>query len=90
MSEPLTIDALQRELAASEARITKTIHDDNEPHLTAIQTDRGEITERLDRIEQLLWHGERLAEVERRVIKLAEITGAADLAIPFPKPFASG
>ena len=63
MSEPLTLDQLTAVLAESERRITKTIHDDSEPHFTAIQNDLGKITDRLDRIEHTLWDGERVAFV---------------------------
>lgn len=41
---------------------------------------------RLDRIETLLWHGQRLEELERRVIRLAELAGDASLATPFRPP----
>ena len=44
---------------------------------------------RLDRIEALLWQGERIAEIERRVIRLAELAGDASLAVPFRPPLAA-
>ncbi len=47
------------------------------------------VEDRLDRIEDGLWHGQRLEEYERRIIKLAENTGSADLAIPFTRPIGS-
>ncbi|MFI5399160.1 MAG: hypothetical protein ACHQ9S_26820 [Candidatus Binatia bacterium] len=97
MPESLTLEALQRELAATEQRIvtetekrfTKKIDDATVPHFTAIQTDLGKITGRLDRIENILWDGQRVAEIERRVIKLAETVGRADLATPITRPLGS-
>lgn len=46
----------------------------------------GTVTKRLDGIEKLLWHGQRLEEIEHRVRQLAERTGNADLATPLPQP----
>ncbi|MFI5397696.1 MAG: hypothetical protein ACHQ9S_19340 [Candidatus Binatia bacterium] len=97
MSEPLTLDQLTAALAATEQRIitetekrlTKRIDDATVPHFTAIQTDLGRITSRLDRIENILWDGQRVAEIERRVIKLAETVGRADLATPITRPLGS-
>lgn len=45
------------------------------------------VDRRLDAIEQLLWHGERLTELEQRIRQLAERTGNADLATPLTRPF---
>jgi hypothetical protein len=38
---------------------------------------------------RLLWHGERLTELETRVRRLAERTGNADLAVPLARPLGS-
>lgn len=109
MPEPLTLDALKRELSASEERVTKTlrgeltravtaseerviknltkkIDDATIPHFTALSHDLDEITQRLTAIEKLLWQGQRLEEIELRLIRLAELTGNASLAVPFSKP----
>lgn len=69
--QPLTLD-----------RLESFIETYSQSHTNLVAT-LADHTKRLDRIEQLLWHGERLAEVERRVIKLADLAGAADLATPF-------
>ena len=76
--QPLTLDRFESFVEAY-----STNHADVIKHLDKIDGVLTDHTKRLDRIEQLLWHGERLAEVERRVIKLAELAGAADLATPF-------
>jgi hypothetical protein len=47
------------------------------------------VDRRLEAIEQLLWHGQRLSEIEDRFRKLAERTGNADLAAPLTRPFGS-
>ena len=44
---------------------------------------------RIGRIETLLWHGQRIEEIERRVIRLAELAGDASLAAPFRPPLAT-
>ena len=55
----------------------------NHAELVATLTDH---TKHLERIENILWDGERVNELERRVVKLAEIVGAADLASPLRRP----
>ncbi len=97
MPESLTLEVLQRELTATEQRIItetekrlkKKIDDATVPHFTAIQDDLGKITNRLDRIENILWDGQRVAEIEHRLIKLAETVGRADLATPITHPLGS-
>jgi len=79
MPEPITLEALQRELAGTEQRIitetekrfTKKIDDATVPHFTAIQNDLEKISDRLH---------------ERRIIKLAETVGRPDLATPITRP----
>jgi hypothetical protein len=89
MPTPLTVDILKRELRATEKRLAKKIDEATVPHFTALKTDLGTITDRLDAIEKLLWQGQRLDEHENRIIKLAETVGRPDLAIPFSKPISS-
>lgn len=101
MPEPLTLDQLTTAIAASETRIGKRIDDAigssekrlekkitdaTEPHFTSLKKDLEGITERLDRIEHILWDGARLAEMERRLIAIAEQVGRPDLATPLQRP----
>lgn len=52
--------------------------------------ERFDVVEtRLGRIETLLWHGQRIEEIERRVMRLAELAGDASLATPFRPPLAT-
>lgn len=88
MSQPLTLehfDETMRSIAETLAdhsqrfdRIDATLADH-----TALLADH---TKRLTRIEDMLWQGERIIELERRVGKLAERTGNADLAVPLQRP----
>lgn len=59
-------------------------------------TNHADHTGRLDKIdarlgvvETLLWQGERIAEIERRVVKLGELSGDASLAVPLHPPIGS-
>ena len=104
MSDALTLDQLNTalaatenrfetkltdSLAATEKRIGKKIDDATVPYFTALKTDLNQISDQLDRIEKLLWQGERLREIEDRVIKIAEVVGDASLARPFTRPVGS-
>ena len=97
MSEPLTLDQLNTALAATEKKLTdaltatekrieKKIDEATVPHFTALGKDLTKINDRLDAIEKMLWQGERLREIEDRVIKIAEVVGDASLARPFTRP----
>lgn len=84
MSEPLTTEHFDDTM--------RSIADTLGEHGTILnghtqQLDK--IDERLKSVESTLWQGQRLDEVERRVIKLAELSGAADLATPFNRPVGS-
>ncbi len=74
MSQPLTTERF----AQFEAHFDET--------MTAIAATLADHTARLERIETLLWHGERLTELEDRVRKLAEEVGHPELATPFTRP----
>lgn len=98
MSEPLTLDRFER----FEGTVTKrfdgidkrfdSIDDqlaDQDEILTAIKQTIDDVSEKVDGIEKLLWHGQRLEEIEHRIRQLAERTGNADLATPLPQPLIS-
>lgn len=86
MSEPLTLEQLEQraeerhtDLMTAIAGVITTVNDHMDKRFDQVE-------ERLTTIENLVWQGERLAELERRFIKLAELEGHADLATPFMRP----
>lgn len=81
MPTPLTAEHFDETMRA----IAETLSDHGRG-LGDIQGTLVGHTKRLERIEQLFWHGERLAEIEDRFQKLAERTGNADLATPLRRP----
>ena len=81
MSQPLTaerFDQFEHHFDETMSAIASTLNQHGE-----LLADH---TKRLERIEQLLWHGERLTELEARVRKLAEEVGHPELATPFTRP----
>ena len=95
MSEPLSAERFDQFVEAytqNHGAIIKrldtidTTHADHTKRLDTIDTTLADHTKRLERIESGLWSGQRLDEHERRIIKLAEIVGAADLATPISRP----
>ncbi|MBX3027076.1 hypothetical protein KF840_19405 [bacterium] len=74
MPEPLTVEAFEK----FERHFDETMR--------SIATTLGDHTERLERIEQILWRGQRLEEAERRITELAKTVGRPDLATPFTRP----
>lgn len=57
--------------------------------LDKIDDTLADHTKRLDRIENILWDGQRMAEIERRLVTLAETVGRPDLATPITRPIGS-
>jgi len=84
MPQPLTLEHFDETM-----RTIADVLTDHTTKLTAIGETLKDHTERLDRIEHILWDGARLTEIERRVIKLAETVGRADLATPITRPIGS-
>jgi transcription termination factor NusB len=74
MSEPLTAE-----------RFDQFVELYTENHAAVVKR-LDKIDTRLDAIEKMLWQGQRIAEIERRVIRLAELAGDASLAVPFNAP----
>lgn len=74
MSEPLSAAAFSK----FEKHFDET--------MAAIAATLNDHTDRLERIEQMLWRGQRLEEAERRITELAKTVGRADLATPFTRP----
>lgn len=88
MSQPLTLehfDESMRSIAEALADHSQRF-DRIDATLSEHTTLLADHTKRLTRIEDLLWQGERIIELERRVEKLAERTGNADLAVPLHRP----
>lgn len=85
MPQPLTLEHFDDVITTFKAHIDERF-ESVEHRLDAIDTTLADHTKRLTRIEDLLWQGERLVELERRVGKLAERTGNADLAVPLHRP----
>jgi len=54
--------------------------------LDKIDATLADHTKRLERIENILWDGQRVAEIERRLIKIAETVGLPELATPITRP----
>lgn len=54
--------------------------------LDSIDDRLDKLDKRLYRVEALLWQGERIADIERRVIRLVELAGDGSLATPFRPP----
>ena len=81
MSEPLTAERFEQFVEAY-----TTNHADVVKHLEKIDATLTDHTQRLGRIETQTWQGHRIEEIERRVIKLAELAGDASLATPFSPP----
>jgi hypothetical protein len=77
MSEPLTAERFEDFVET---------YTQNHAQLVATLEDH---TKRLERIENILWDGHRMEEIERRLIKIAERTGNADLATPITRPIGS-
>lgn len=84
MSEPLTAERFDQFVEAYSQNHGAIIK-----RLDTIDTTLADHTKRLERIESSLWSGQRLDEHERRIIKLAELVGAADLAAPISRPIGS-
>ena len=84
MSQPLTAERFEQFVELFTEK-----HGETTAHLDKIDDTLKDHTERLERIERLLWHGQRLEEIEHRVRQLAERTGNADLATPLPQPLIS-
>ena len=74
MSEPLS----QKEFQSFVSHFDET--------MGAIANTLTDHTDRLDRIERLLWQGQRIEEIERRIRTLAERTGNPDLAVSMARP----
>lgn len=78
MPEPVTA----ADLTAAFSQLRKDLNADNEPHWRAIKDDLDKIGERLSVIETLLWQGDRLDEMEKRIIEIAQTVGLPQLAHP--------
>lgn len=74
MSEPLTSKEF-----ADFVQLYTTNH-------AELVTSLADHTKRLERIENIFWDGHRVAEIERRLISLAETVGRPDLATPITRP----
>lgn len=81
MSQPLTLEHFDETMRS----IAETLAD-HSLRFDRIDATLADHTKRLTRIEDMLWQGERIIELERRVGKLAERTGNADLAVPLHRP----
>lgn len=81
MFQPLTLERFEQFVEAytqNHSAIVATLDD----HTKRLDKIDG----RLDRIENILWDGQRVAELERRLIQLAETVGRPDLATPLTRP----
>lgn len=91
MSQPLTAERFEK----FEQRFEHFVDLYAENHgaiitrLDKIDTTLDDHTKRLERIENILWDGQRVAEIERRLIELAETVGRPDLATPITRPIGS-
>jgi hypothetical protein len=74
MSEPLTADVF----ASFEKKFDAFVDLYTENH--------ADVVKRLERIEAFLWQGQRIEEIEHRLMELAKRTGHAELAEPFVPP----
>ncbi len=84
MSEPLTtehFEKFEKHFDETMGTIADVLTDHTEK-LTVITATINDHTKHFERIEHIMWDGQRLDEHERRIIELAETVGRPDLATP--------
>lgn len=81
MSEPLTAERFEKFEGRFDAFVE--LYSTNHAEIVSVLADH---TKRLERIENILWDGQRVAEIERRLLELAATVGRADLATPIRRP----